>query len=443
MLLASVNDVVQFAEALVARVGGWLPIVLFVVAIALVFIVTGAILSVAKLSHRKPQSLGFGGMIVRSAMSAAIFSWMFVRLVAFACILLPAFIRVGWWYFNSKHVFKSIKYGDKIRQDLDIYVPESVSLNKDKGKKYEKTGRIPTLIFTGGGAWIVGHKAFCALLGKIFMNQDVIVVAPDYRQFPQVVAEEMLQDIDKAIQWTFDNIHNYGGDRDAIFLAGQSAGAHLTSTLVLEHVRTEYKEQQALSKVSKTKSSSSPSSKFISSFLGSINEDEEGAEETLNSERKSVGSGATKEDVGAQNSHRKMSAEKLARKLHAKSFLCQKWKISQISGYIGISGPYHLPQLREHLFDRGIEQLSFLTHIVGGENTNIFTDEEHAEVLGGLSPALRLRRGTFQEMKIKNKFIESSFPPILLIHGDSDNVVPKQSTREFAKSLRGIGAKEK
>ena len=43
------------------------------------------------------------------------------------------------------------------------------------------------------------------------MNQDIIVVAPDYRQFPQVRADDMLHDIDTAIQWTFDNIHIYGG----------------------------------------------------------------------------------------------------------------------------------------------------------------------------------------------------------------------------------------
>ena len=68
------------------------------------------------------------------------------------------------------------------------------------------------------------------------------------------------------------------------------------------------------------------------------------------------------------------------------------------------------------------------------------TDEEHDEVLDGLSPALRLRRGTFEEMKMTKSFIDNVFPRILLIHGDSDNVVPKESTKEFAKSLRNIGA---
>ena len=41
---------------------------------------------------------------------------------------------------------------------------------------------------------------------------------------------------------------------------------------------------------------------------------------------------------------------------------------------------------------------------------------------------------------MKKSFVDSVFPRILLIHGDSDNVVPKESTREFAKSLRNLGA---
>ena len=129
---------------------------------------------------------------------------------------------------------------------MDIYVPNSVlKKNKDKSSGGKISGKKPVLIFTGGGAWIVGHKCFCALIGKIFMNQDIIVVAPDYRQFPQVRADDMLHDVDTAIQWTFDNIHIYGGDVDLIFLCGQSAGAHLTSTLVLEHAREQFKAKRA------------------------------------------------------------------------------------------------------------------------------------------------------------------------------------------------------
>ena len=61
--------------------------------------------------------------------------------------------------------------------------------------------------------------------------------------------------------------------------------------------------------------------------------------------------------------------------------------------------------------------------------------------LHGMSAhCIRLRRGTFEEMRMKTTFVTNVFPRMLLIHGDSDNVVPKESTKEFAISLRRIGA---
>ncbi len=470
--------------------------------------------------------------------SLVIFVWMAMRLFLFVIFLFPAFLRIGWWYLFNSNIYKSVKYGDKVRQNLDIYIPNSKKFNEPDFRKKEAHNRntddkLPVLIFVGGGAWIVGHKCFCALIGKIFMSQDIIVVAPDYRQFPQVRAYEMLQDIDAAIQWTVDNIHLYGGDTDLIFLSGQSAGAHLTSTLVLEHARTEFKLHKEKNVGSFQKNSSleaiveGPDEEDL--INGSIGDDDEKSLEGVDSELKKIlkrrrrksatgtpemidkviqankktnklitkkfNSSSSKDHNNTGNNNnelkqilrrrrrksetassvlikegilstadaihndktvnseeeddsdnekminsKKLQRKKSVEKLHAKELICQNWKLSNIKGYIGISGPYHLPKLREHLFDRGIEQLSCLTHIVGGESNNLFTDEEHDEVLDGMSPALRLRRGTFEEMKMKKSFVDSVFPRVLLIHGDSDNVVPKESTREFAKSLRNVGA---
>ena len=426
----------------------------------------------------------------------------------------------------SQNIHKSIPYGPKIRQSLDIYVPNSLlKKNKDKSSDGKISEKKPVLIFTGGGAWIVGHKCFCALIGKIFMNQDIIVVAPDYRQFPQVRADDMLHDIDTAIQWTFDNIHVYGGDVDLIFLCGQSAGAHLTSTLVLEHAREQFKAKRANDSTMPVVAKSNSSLESIiegpgESCEGGDMDDEmlveessldrvdgelkkilkrrrrkshsgspeqldkiieankqkakQNAEQSTSGTRKDselnqvlrvrrrksetgasvhVKEGAKSvadavhpsvtladDDKSTSDSTHKMYRSKSVEKLHAKELVCQKWKLSKIKGYIGISGPYHLPKLREHLFDRGIEQLSFLTKIVGGESSSMLTDAEHEEALHGMSPALRLRRGTFEEMRMKTTFVTNVFPRMLLIHGDSDNVVPKESTKEFAKSLRRIGA---
>ncbi len=41
--------------------------------------------------------------------------------------------------------------------------------------------------------------------------------------------EDMMKDVDAAIEWVFRNIERYGGDVSQIFLMGQSAGAHMVT----------------------------------------------------------------------------------------------------------------------------------------------------------------------------------------------------------------------
>ena len=56
-----------------------------------------------------------------------------VRLVAFAVVLLPAFIRIAIWYLWPGNVIKSIQYGPNSRNYLDVYVPPEVQ--GDEAKK--------------------------------------------------------------------------------------------------------------------------------------------------------------------------------------------------------------------------------------------------------------------------------------------------------------------
>ena len=69
----------------------------------------------------------------------------------------------------------------------------------------------------------------------------------------------------------------------------------------------------------------------------------------------------------------------------------------------------------------------------------MLTDAEHEEALHGMSLP-KIKTWYFEEMRMKTTFVTNVFPRMLLIHGDSDNVVPKESTKEFAKSLRRLGA---
>eukprot|EP01127_Copromyxa_protea_P016628 TRINITY_DN496_c0_g1_i1.p1 TRINITY_DN496_c0_g1~~TRINITY_DN496_c0_g1_i1.p1 ORF type:complete len:346 (-),score=52.31 TRINITY_DN496_c0_g1_i1:75-1112(-) len=87
-----------------------------------------------------------------------------------------------------------------------------------------------------GGAWIIGYKAWSALLAKYLAENGVLVVAADYRNFPQGDIEDMQEDVHRVLAWTYQNIATYGGDPNNISVLGQSAGSHISSLCVLRYI---------------------------------------------------------------------------------------------------------------------------------------------------------------------------------------------------------------
>jgi prenylcysteine alpha-carboxyl methylesterase len=116
---------------------------------------------------------------------------------------------------------------------LDIYLPADTKSGKPK----------PVIVFLCGGGWIIGYKAWSLLQGFAAMQNGVIFVSIDYRNFPQGRIDDMLEDLDTAMQFVFNHIEDYGGDISNVHLMGQSAGAHLVTFGALRQVQ---REQQAL-----------------------------------------------------------------------------------------------------------------------------------------------------------------------------------------------------
>lgn len=168
----------------------------------------------------------------------------FLRLLSFVMFLLPAFVVFVWYYVIAGdrvavYYGKKNKARDPIfsRHILDIYGSRSPSPSGDEKK--------PVVIFVTGGAWIIGYRMWGCLLGRALAPFGVIVVIPDYTNFPKANIEGMVEDVDRSIQWTFDNIHKYGGDQSRVVLVGQSAGAHIGGVVValkaLDHIRRDYR----------------------------------------------------------------------------------------------------------------------------------------------------------------------------------------------------------
>ncbi|XP_026407773.1 isoprenylcysteine alpha-carbonyl methylesterase ICME-like isoform X4 [Papaver somniferum] len=146
----------------------------------------------------------------------------FLALGCYAMLLMPGFLQVAYYYFFSSQVRRSIVYGDQPRNRLDLYFPI-----KNYGLK-------PVVIFITGGAWIIGYKAWDSLLGLKLAEKDFIVACIDYRNFPQGTISDMVKDASQGISFVLNNIAEYEGDLNRVYLMGQSAGAHIAACALVE-----------------------------------------------------------------------------------------------------------------------------------------------------------------------------------------------------------------
>ena len=166
--------------------------------------------------------------------------FMLFRLVLFAAAISPVVAKAGVWWWNSESISRGVKYGPKPRNFLDIYhvVSETRYQSDDENVKY------PVIVYVTGGAWIIGYKAWAVSLGEYLSNHGVMMVALDYRNFPQGTLKDMLEDVNTALDWVWNNIENFGGDRSRLHIVGQSAGAQILSTILLKKASSCSKEDE-------------------------------------------------------------------------------------------------------------------------------------------------------------------------------------------------------
>jgi acetyl esterase/lipase len=115
-----------------------------------------------------------------------------------------------------------IAYGSDPRQKLDVYLP----------KKMAPDAKV--VVFFYGGSWRGGGKTDYRFVAQALTSRGFIVVLPDYRVYPQVIFPAFVEDGASAVRWVRDNISNYGGDTNHIYLMGHSAGSHIAALLTLD-----------------------------------------------------------------------------------------------------------------------------------------------------------------------------------------------------------------
>lgn len=146
--------------------------------------------------------------------------------MAFLTALLPACTPLGMLDYivpdNGYRPVVDISFGPHPRQAMDLYLP-----NTPVSKP------VPAVLFFYGGSWKNGQRAHYRFVGQALTSRGIAVAVADYRLFPEVRFPTFVEDGAKALGMLHQTAAEYGLDRDRIFLAGHSAGAHLAALLAL------------------------------------------------------------------------------------------------------------------------------------------------------------------------------------------------------------------
>ncbi len=124
---------------------------------------------------------------------------------------------------GARRAARDIAYGDDPRQRLDVWTP-TVAADRPW----------PVLVFFYGGGWAGGDKDLYGWAAQALAARGFLVVAPDYRIFPQVHFPAFVEDAAAATAFAAGAAAEHGGDPRRLGVIGHSAGAHLAMMIALD-----------------------------------------------------------------------------------------------------------------------------------------------------------------------------------------------------------------
>ena len=128
---------------------------------------------------------------------------------------------VGGWSARSDAVRRTrggkidLRYGSGPRQRLDIF-------------PCGRTGA-PTLAYIHGGYWQMNDKEPYAFFGEALLPAGFNLAVIEYTLAPEARLDQIVAEIRSAVAWVIEHAAEHGGDARRVFVAGHSAGGHLTA----------------------------------------------------------------------------------------------------------------------------------------------------------------------------------------------------------------------
>lgn len=146
-------------------------------------------------------------------------------------------------YNNGAHVSNSGQLLDDLRRRSDAFRaahPEHLDLRygpeeRNRIDYFAAAGRGPVLVFIHGGYWQSPRtKENVSVLAAGPLAHGLHVVFIGYTLAPQKRLTGIVSEAKSALAWIATHAGDFGGDGNEIYVAGWSAGGHLTASVLHE-----------------------------------------------------------------------------------------------------------------------------------------------------------------------------------------------------------------
>ena len=133
---------------------------------------------------------------------------------------------VGGWSARSDALRKTqeakvdLRYGSGPRQRLDVFPCGQAGA--------------PTLAYIHGGYWQMNDKEPYAFLGEALLPAGFNLALIEYTLAPEARLDRIVAEVRAAVAWVIEHAAEHGGDSGRVFVAGHSAGGHLTAAAMSE-----------------------------------------------------------------------------------------------------------------------------------------------------------------------------------------------------------------